>query len=139
MPLRVDDFKHALSLRGSPRRDAFKHAHKAKLGPGFWASDLDLVLIRKAPPGIVAILDCKQPGEPLSFAEVIAYNALMRLVPIFVVEARDAETGPFRVLAYHGGDWRPSPPIVRLEPVADCADWAALGEWESALRRGTTR
>ena len=135
MPLRVDDFRHSLSLRGSPRRDAFKHAHKARLGAGYYASDLDLLLVAKEPERLLAILDCKQPGEPLSFAEVIAYNALAALVPVYVIEVIDPETGPFAVLRYRSGDWRPRPPIVQLERVRLCRDWEALRVWEDELRR----
>ena len=137
-PLRVDDFEHSLGLRGAPRRDAFKHAHKARLGPGgYYASDLDLVLVAKAPAGIVAFLDCKQPGEPLSFAEVLTYNGLLAVAPIYVVEVRDPEAGPFAIRRYLGGDWHPRPPEVRLEPIGVCPDWPAFGAWERSLRRGT--
>jgi len=143
MPLEVDNFRHALGLRGSPRRDAFKHAHKAQLGPGFWATDLDLVLVGKEPTGIVAFLDCKQPAEPLSFAEVIAYNALLAVAPMYVIEVRDPDAGPFTIKRYRGGDWHPSPPRVDLEWVTVCTSWEALKAWEQQLRntagRGTQR
>jgi hypothetical protein len=133
--LLVDDFDHALRLRGSPRRDAFKHAHKAMLGHGFYATDVDLVLVEKRPPGVVAIVDCKQPGEPVSFAEVLAYTALLSVAPVYLVEVDDPLTGPFAIRRYRTGDWEPRPPEVALEPVAVCADWAAFRRWERALRR----
>ena len=139
MPLQVDNFSHSLSLKGAPRRDAFKAAHKAELGPGFFASDLDLVLVQKEPAGVVAFLDCKQPGEPISFTEVIAYNALLVVAPIYVVEVRDAAArGPFTVYRYRGGDWHPRPPAVQLERVLVCPDWRGLKAWEEELRKGTT-
>jgi hypothetical protein len=135
----VDDFRHSLTLRGSPRRDAFTLAHKRELGPGFYASDVDLVLVDKAEPGIVAFFDCKAPGEPISFAEVIAYEELVPIAPLYVVEVDDPRTGPFTVARYVRGDWGPSPPVVELEPVARLADWRAFLGWELELRRGRVR
>jgi hypothetical protein len=137
--LQVDDFGHALGLRGSPLRDTFTYAHKARLGPGYWATDVDLVLVEKDPPGIVAYLDCKRPNEPVSFAEALAYNKLQATAPVFVIEVRDAEWGPFTVSRYVAGDWHRSPPTVRLEPVRECADWEALGVWERSLREDYRR
>ena len=64
----------------------------------------------------------------------MAYNALRALAPVCVVEVRDPTTGPFTVRRYRGGDWRPSPPRVDLEPVAVCAGWEAFAAWERSLR-----
>jgi len=136
MSLQVDNFNHSLALRGSPRRDSFKHAHKAKLGPGFWATDLDLVLVGKDPPGIRAFLDCKQPGEPLSFAEVLAYNELAEIAPLFIIEVRDPETGPFTIRRYRSGNWQPSPPVVLSDFVLTCTNWDGLRAWEQSVREG---
>lgn len=137
MPLVIDDFAHSRRLVGAPRRDAFKAAHKVMLGGGgYYASDVDLALVAKAPEGIVAFLDCKQPGELLSMAEVLAYNALLVLAPIYVVEVRDAWKGPFRIHRYRGGDHRPRPPEVQLEAVTTCVDWPAFKRWEAHLRWG---
>lgn len=130
----VDNFEHALTLRGSPWRDAFKHAHKARLGPGFWASDLDLVLVRKEPPGIAAILDVKRPDEPLSFAEVLAYNDLLAIAPIYIIVATDAEHGPFTIRRYRDGNWQPSPPVVVSDFVTVCTGWDAFRAWEQSVR-----
>lgn len=131
----VDDTAHSLTLTGAPRLDAFKAQHKARLGPGYWASDLDLVLVEKAPPGIVAVLEVKQPDEPASMAQVILLNALLALAPVFLLYVGDPGRGPFRVVPYLGGDWRPRPPVLDTGPPGFLADWHALRTWETALRR----
>jgi len=138
VPLTVDDRWHTLALAGSPRLDAFKAAHKARLGPTHFATDVDLLVVEKHPPGIAAILDVKSPDEPLSFAQVVAFEALRVALPdapIFVVAVDDATRGPFRVAAYLGGDWRPRPPVVLLSPARVLPDWPAFSAWETALRR----
>lgn len=131
----VDDTAHSLTLAGGPRPDAFKASHKTALGPGYWASDLDLVLVEKAPPGVVAVLEVKQPGEPASFAQVVLLNRLLTVAPVYFVYVDDPRRGPFRVVPYLGGDWRPSPPTLITGPPRFLADWHAFRTWETALRR----
>jgi hypothetical protein len=138
VPLIVDDRRHTLALAGSPRLDAFKAAHKARLSPLAFATDVDLLVVEKHPPGIAAILDVKGPDEPLSFAQVVAFEAFRAAlpdVPIFVVAVDDATRGPFRVTAYLRGDWRPRPPAVLLSDPRILPDWPAFSAWETALRR----
>jgi hypothetical protein len=72
----MDDNK--LNCKGSPSRDAFKWWHK-HLIETFYACDLDFVLVEKDFPGIVAILDYKQPGDTVTFSEALAYNRLVEL------------------------------------------------------------
>lgn len=133
--LLVDDTAHSLSLAGGPRPDAFKAQHKLKLGTGYWASDLDLVLVEKAPPGVVAVLEVKQPDEPASMAQVILLNALLALAPVFLLYVGDPGRGPFRVVPYLGGDWRPRPPVLDTGPPVFLIDWHSFRTWEAGLRR----
>lgn len=130
----VDDFGHTVRLRGSPLADDFRYAHKTELGPGFYGADVDLLLVSKTVPHVVAALDVKRPGEPLSMAEVLAYDVLRRSMPVYVVHARDATTGPFTITEYLGGDISHSPPKVRMGAPERCESWAELGEWEARLR-----
>lgn len=120
-------------LKGSEKRDIFKWAHK-QLGNGLYATDADLCLISKYPPGTVAYLDFKGSGEGITFAEVIQYNQWMQQAPVFIIEGRDPEHGPFAVKRYLGGDWQPHPPTVNLEHELDADDWQEFGQWERRLR-----
>ena len=127
----MDDRKR--KLKGSESRDTFKQLHK-ELNRRFYASDLDLVLVEKNPPGQVACIDFKLPYDHVSFAEVLTYNDQLKIAPVFIIESPDPLAGPFRVLQYLGGDWHPEPPSVKLELVCVCEDWAEFGVWENALR-----
>lgn len=129
----MDDKKR--NLKGSPKRDIFKLMHKQALGSGFYATDADLCLISKDPPGTVAYLDYKGSGEDITFAEAIQYNEWLSHAPVFIVEGHDPETGPFIIKRYLGGDWKPEPPIVELEFVTKVDDWHGFGSWESGLRQ----
>ena len=125
--------------KGSPSRDTFKSLHKLKLPSAFYCSDLDLVLITKYPPSIIAFVDFKKvPGDSVSFSEGILYNSLVRIAPVFIIESPDAAKGPFRVRRYVVCDWKPTPPVTTFTD-ADvlCADWIELGRWESTIRRIT--
>ena len=86
--------KDKQALQGSPLRDKFKRAHK-QLSGRFYATDLDFILVEKEPPGIVACFDYKHPMDRITFAEVLAYNALN--CPVYIIQASDPEHGPFRV------------------------------------------
>lgn len=127
----MDDAKK--QLQGSRLRDIFKRAHK-NLPRRFWATDLDFVLVDKIPPGIVAFFDYKHPSDMVTFSEVLAYNALIAIAPLFIVESQNPEVGPFRVQSYLGGDWHPEPPRVDLQFVRVCQTWAEFGEFERELR-----
>jgi len=119
--------------RGSPSRDAFKQRHKACPG-WFYACDIDFALVSKSPPGIVAFLDYQVGEEAVSFAEVLAYNELLSLAPVFLVRGDGDAEGPFDVMEYEGGDWRPEPPHVTLQTILVQADWVMLSQWEQTLR-----
>lgn len=125
--------KQKRALRGSPARDAFKRRHK-DFG-ALYASDADLCLVSKNPPGIIAYLDYKAPYDSVTFAEVLLYNDWMRRTPVYIVEGADPERGPFLVHRYEGGDWRPDPPKVQLRLVVECPNYEAFITWEEALRR----
>lgn len=121
------------NLKGSEKRDIFKRRHK-DMGGHHYATDADLCLVSKNPPGTVAYLDYKSPSDSITFAEVIQYNEWMDHAPVFIIEGEDPENGPFTVKRYLGGDWRPYPPQVELEHDADLENWAALERWEQQLR-----
>ena len=54
-------FNDKRELKGSLSRDNFNLWHKTPPMPkSFYASDLDFVLVEKAPPRIVAIIDYKR-------------------------------------------------------------------------------
>ena len=63
-------------LKGSPSRDAFNLWHKTPPMPkSFYASDLDFVLVEKAPPRIVAIIDYKRAAVGVVLAHATQDNA----------------------------------------------------------------
>lgn len=121
-------------LKGSEKRDEFKRRHK-ELDGTFYATDADFCLVSKKPPGTVAYLDYKGSGENVTFSETIQYNEWMRIAPVYIVEAPDPTMGPFRILRYLGGDYRPEPPDVTLEIEIDLANWKEFEQWERALRK----
>lgn len=120
-------------LQGSPNRDLFKRKHK-ELNPSLYALDLDFVLVGKNPPGIIAFVDYKAGNDKITFAEVLAYNALMKLAPVFIVQSDNPDTGPFVVYRYLDGDYLPEPPIVKTREEAICKTWNELEAWELELR-----
>lgn len=127
----MDDWKK--KAIGSKRRDLFKLCHK-KLPAPFYASDADLVLISKVPPGIVAYLDYKHPADSVTFAEVILYNVWMQSAPVYLIQGNDPERGPFDVYQYLGGDYHPAIPTVVKKKVAHLSNWDDFRQWETRLR-----
>lgn len=121
------------SLIGSESRDQFKREHKNH-GRDLYASDADLVLISKTPPGVVAYLDYKIALDSVTFAETILYNEWMATRPVYVIVGQNPVDGPFDVYRYEGGDWRPDPPQYDSRLVLHCATYADLAEWERKLR-----
>ena len=119
------------TLRGSSWRDRFKLGHKS-LPTRFYAVDVDLALVEKSPPGLVAILDYKHPNDRLTFAEVLAYNAMTQFLPVYIIIG--LPDGPFDVFRYLEGNPAPDPPTVRLELVRTCQDWAEFAGFEAELR-----
>lgn len=122
------------NLQGSERRDVFKRLHK-HMSSAFWASDLDFGLVSKTPPGVVAFQDVKAPWELVTFAEVILYNQLSVIAPVYIVEVANPQTGPFRISLFSTGDHRPNPPRVELTLMTECRNWKELEAWEAQLRR----
>ena len=125
--------KHKQNLKGSKKLDEFKYWHK-KLDRQFYATDGDLCLISKLPPGTVAYLDYKGSGEDVTFAEAIQYNEWMQHAPVFIVESYTPARGPFRIRRYLGANWRPEPPDVNWGDEITVADWDSFSEWERKLR-----
>lgn len=123
-----------LHLRGSPRRDLFKQMHKT-LDHAFYATDIDFALVSKSPPGIVAFIDYKSPYDMVQFSEVLAYNVLSKIAPVYIIEAANPQTGPFAISLFSTGDYRPHPPKVKLTLIAECRNWEELEAWERKLRQ----
>lgn len=121
------------NLKGSPSRDAFKLAHKS-LCRHFYATDIDFCLVEKSPPGIAAYFDYKRPSDSVTFSEVLAYNKLSLIAPVFIISSANPETGPFDVHIYFGGDPKPEPPNVWMPYVCTCDDWAAFQQFEQIIR-----
>ena len=128
----MNDLKR--NLQGSDRRDIFKRVHKT-LSRRFYACDLDFVWAEKSPPGIVAFVDYKHPSDGITFSEVLVYNDLLKIAPVYIVEGSNPELGPFRVVSYLGGDWHPEPPKTQTETVCVCKTWAELEAFEGKLRQ----
>jgi hypothetical protein len=121
-------------LKGSPSRDNFKRFHK-ELNKRFYATDLDLCLIEKDPPGAVAYVDFKGPNEKVTFSEAILYNELIKHAPLFIIRSASAIDGPFHIDRYLGGDWKPEPPRIRTAPILFAENWIELEKWEENLRK----
>jgi hypothetical protein len=121
------------TIYGSPKRDRFKQHHK-RLSKEFYACDLDFVLVTKTPmPDVVAVLDYKaNDAERVTFAEVIAYCALLRRgIPVYVVRG-DVDLGAFEIERFMGGHHRE--PRAQFKPVARVLNWEQFGDWERRLR-----
>ena len=123
------------ALKGSPTRDAFKHWHKQSPIPrAFYATDLDFIFVRKHPPGIAAILDYKTSRDRVTFAECIAYNALVEHYPVYIVVSEEPFEN-FEISQFLGGDWKPEPPKITYGPVCRLASVQEFIQWESKIRR----
>lgn len=123
------------NLIGSPARDLFKQAHKLHAPAYCYACDLDFILITKKPTArIVAFLDYKGMFDDVSFSEVIAYNSLMSIAPVYIVRGKDPQLGPFDIQEYRGGFWQPEPPMVNLKHLYHCDNWNDLVAFELSLR-----
>lgn len=133
--LRMDG--RTAALKGSPLRDLFKQLHKSELPRHMTGCDLDFVIVEKNPDCIVAFYDLKRTGEAVTFAEVIGYNALLRVAPLyllFTAGPEALEAGRFEVQRYLGGNRGPNPPTVRTELHARLASWDEFCGWEQGLR-----
>jgi hypothetical protein len=126
--------KRKQELKGSPSRNGFKYLHK-KLSRRFYACDLDFILVGKSPYRIIAFLDYKRQTEPLTFSEIIAFNELKKLAPVFIVRSNNVEQGPFQILRFEGGDPTPDPPVYNLTAIHYCKTWQDLEDWEAGVRK----
>ena len=130
------------ALKGSPLRDLFKALHKSELPRHMTGCDLDFVIVEKNPDCIVAFMDVKRPGETVTFAEVIGYNALLRVAPLYLLFTAGEEAltaGRFEVHRYLGGNRGPNPPTVKKELYARLGSWDDFRRWEQALRDATKK
>lgn len=128
--------EHKLTLKGSESRDEFKHWHKNAGKRWFYATDLDFIFVEKNPPGIAAALDYKKTGDPVSFAEAIAYNwFLERGCPVYIVTAESPfDTAQFKVERYLRSNWKPNPPDIQLELIGEGWTAARFWQWEQDIR-----
>lgn len=113
-------------LKGSPKRDLFKWAHKNKIDRPFYASDCDLCLVSYNPRGVIAYFDYKGGGENVTSTEEVLYDEWARTKPVFIIEGKDPENGPFTVSKYKTND--------KAELVCELKDWSDFEKWESLLR-----
>ena len=128
------DDKGKEGLKGSPSRDSFKQKHKS-LDPSFYACDLDFVLVDKKEGGrIVAFLDFKKPLDSITFSEVLAYEILKVIAPIYIVVSPAPDDGPFSVRQYISGNYRPYPPECNIQKICECLNWEQFAQWEKELR-----
>lgn len=114
-------------LKGSPKRDIFKWAHKNKINAPFYASDCDLCIVSDNPRGVVAYLDYKGSGETVTYTEHILYDEWSQTRHVYIIEGSDPENGPFTVKEYQAGK--------ELKFVCLLKDWNDFTKWEAALRR----
>lgn len=116
-------------LKGSPLRDEFKQRHKL-LRRDLYVADIDLMLVSK-PQGITGFIDLKRFAEPLTFAEVLAYNHLLKVgFRVFIVVAYSSSLDKFDIQEYLGGNWQPKPPPVKLKALHAGLDWKGYERWE---------
>ena len=128
--------------KGSPLNDLFKQYHKLKLPNHMFGSDLDFMIIEKNPDCIVGFKDLKRLDEGVTFAEVIAYNQLIRIAPLYLLYVQsesDVIAGRFDVHRYLSGNRSPNPPVVRTELYARITNWDEYRRWEQELRNTTKR
>lgn len=125
------------ALQGSSLNDVFKNLHKRYLAPHMVGCDLDFVIVEKNPDCIVAFKDIKRLGEPVTFTEVITYNVLMKVAPVYLLYADGEEgvnAGQFTIHRYFGGDRRPNPPTIRTRLWRQTANWEEFARWEQDMR-----
>ncbi len=136
--LRMND--RTANQKGSTLNDLIKLLHKLRLPPHMFGCDVDLMIVEKNPDCIVAFKDFKRIGEQVTFSEVIAYNQLMKVAPIYLIYAgseQDAQNGVLTVYRYLGGNRGPNPPTIRMELYARLQSWEEYRRWEQELRNAT--
>ncbi len=131
--------EHKRQLKGSASLDAVKHWHKSG-NSSFYASDVDLVLVHKAPAGIVGVIDYKDPqtgDQQVTFAAAITYNVFIQFgIPVFIVKVTPPFNDVFTIIEYLGGDWRPNPPNCNLRILRESVSAKDFWQWETNLRSG---
>lgn len=133
----MDEFKRR--RKGSESRDRFKQQHKEldKYYEGLHATDIDFCLVSKYPPGIVAFLDFKLwSDEGVTFAEVLAYNKLTKIAPVYIIEGGPKCLDSSLIIReYVAGNYRPFPPIVTWgDTTVSISGRQEYSEWEKSLR-----
>lgn len=131
-----------IKLKGSPLRDLFKQLHKKELKRHMFGCDLDFVIVEKNPDVIVAFFDVKVLGEEVTFTEVIAYNKLLKIAPLYLLYTSGEYglmVGEFEVFKYLGGDRWPNPPIVQTEHMGTITSWRQFESWEQRMRDAAKR
>jgi hypothetical protein len=120
--------ENILSLKGSPSRDEFKSLHKTKLGNGFYACDIDLVLVDfRSKNGIVCILDCKRMNELITNTEHKTYQDLGRYHKLFIIRiVEKVEDGHFIINEYRNGE---------EFFMTRTLNWEQFKQWETELRQ----
>lgn len=131
------------SLIGSKSHDCFRAFHKTALDKSFYASDVDLMLISKNPPGIVAAIEYKTGSDTITFTETILYATFLKMnIPVYIVTSDWRGSNAFtrfKVEKFLGGDWRPSPPKIKVQLVGKNMSQKAFERWEKGLRDDFTR
>jgi len=146
------------------RRDGvFKALHQQLAPSKFYALDGDLTLIEKIPPAtvyIVAHLEFKMGTESISFAQAVCFNQLTSAplpwrIPVYIIRARKPFEMPmpnatelsedycehalknhrFDVAEFLHADWKPEPPRVSTDTIAENISWSELIQWEQQLRK----
>ena len=149
------------ALKGSKRRDAFKHWHKTLPG-WYYALDIDFALINKKAHTdrdivIIAFIEYMKPDGTPTFTECMAYNALIKEGHhVFIVKSEpfwknifcpkcgakvdeEAHFGPnsiFNIYQYCGGSCKPDPPVCDLKLVEKGLSARGFRDWEGNLRHG---
>jgi hypothetical protein len=119
---------------GSWSRDVWKWSHKQS-HPSHWGCDLDFCIVGKNPARIIAIFDYKNgPRDRIRFTEAIAYQALLKIAPVFIVQSPCPFCGPFTITRLLATDYRPEPPRCEWGESVIVQDWGGFHQWETKLR-----
>ena len=119
------------SLEGSKKKDRFKRLHK-DLHKSLYACDVDLCLVNFSPPGIVAFLDYKTKIDGITKTEILVYNILMKIAPIYIVQG-DADIADFVITKYKGGNSKER--TCKRDWVVRTYGWEEYEVWEKELRK----
>ena len=120
-------------LKGSPSRDVFKLMHK-QTHPQHYGCDCDFAAIEKYPfPHVAFYMDHKWHEEPITFTEIVAYNAwILTGPPLFIIRG-DPQSGSFDIYRYVGGHH--GKPTWTEVFVCSTANWAEYHDWEACVRK----